>query len=293
MGKKLNIGGQALIEGLMIKSPKFVSIGLRLPNNKIKVKVDKYVSLTEKNKLLKLPFIRGIIILIEMLYIGMKYLIYSSNEQDDEEESLSMFSIITTILISLLFALLIFKAVPLFMTTIIGNLFTINNLIFNLIDGILRIFMFIIYIILISKMDDVKTLFAYHGAEHATISCYENNKKLTVENVSKFSTLHSRCGTSFLVITLFISILIFSIVPFNMPYWQLFIYRLPLVFPIAGVSYEILKFSSKFSKYWFFRQVTKPGLLVQKITTKKPNKKQIEVAIETLKALLKKEKVDY
>ncbi|MFT4304780.1 MAG: DUF1385 domain-containing protein [Candidatus Woesearchaeota archaeon] len=293
MGKKLNIGGQALIEGLMIKSPKFISIGLRLPNNKIKVKVDKYVSLTEKNKLLKLPFIRGIIILIEMLYIGMKYLIYSSNEQDDEEESLSMFSIITTILISLLFALLIFKAVPLFMTTIIGNLFTINNLIFNLIDGILRIFMFIIYIILISKMDDVKTLFAYHGAEHATISCYENNKKLTVDNVSKFSTLHSRCGTSFLVITLFISILIFSIVPFNMPYWQLFIYRLPLVFPIAGVSYEILKFSSKFSKYWFFRQVTKPGLLVQKITTKKPNKKQIEVAIKTLKALLKKEKVDY
>jgi uncharacterized protein YqhQ len=294
MSKKLNIGGQALIEGLMIKSPKFVSIGLRLPNKKIKVKVEKFISLTTKNWFFKLPFIRGIIILLEMLFIGMKGLIYSSNEQDvDEKESLSFFSIILVISISLFFAMILFKAIPLFMMKLFNNIFSLNTIYFNLFEGILRISIFLLYIYLISKMDDVKTLFAYHGAEHATISCYEKNQKLTVENISKLSTLHSRCGTSFLVITLIISILIFSIIPTTMSYWKLFIFRLPLVFPIAGISYEILKISDKYHHNWLFRQITKPGLLVQKITTKKPNKEQIEVAIETLKALLKKEKVDY
>ena len=291
--KRLDVGGQALIEGLMIKSSKFISIGLRLPNDKIKVKVEKYVSITEKYKFFKLPFIRGIVILFEMLFIGMKGLIYSSNEQDDEEESLSFFSIVLTIALSLFFALIIFKAIPLFVSKIIDNFFNLNVILLNLIDGFLRIGMFLIYIILISKMDDVKTLFAYHGAEHAVISCYENNKKLDYDNVKKFSTLHSRCGTSFLIITLVISIIIFSIIPFNMVYWKLFIYRLPLIIPIAGISYEILKISNKYSNYWFFKQIIKPGLWVQKITTNKPNKKQIEVAIETLKALLNEEKVDY
>jgi uncharacterized protein YqhQ len=295
MSKKLNVGGQALIEGLMIKSPKFVSIGLRLPNKKIKVKVEKFTSLTTKNWFYRLPFIRGIVILIEMLFIGMKGLIYSSNEQEEEgeKESLGFFSIFFAISISMFFAILLFKAVPLFMTKGIDYFFTLPSIIFNLIDGILRIIIFIIYIILISMMNDVKRLFQYHGAEHATISCYEHGKKLTVKNVMNFSTLHSRCGTSFLVFTLIISILIFSIISTNLSYWKLFLFRLPLVFPIAGISYEILKFSDKYSKNWFFRQIIKPGLWFQKITTKKPTKDQVEVAIETLKALLKKEKVDY
>jgi uncharacterized protein YqhQ len=295
MSKKLNVGGQALIEGLMIKSPKFVSIGLRLPNKKIKVKVEKFTSLTTKNWFYRLPFIRGIVILIEMLFIGMKGLIYSSNEQEEEgeKESLGFFSIFFAISISMFFAILLFKAVPLFMTKGIDYFFTLPSIIFNLIDGILRIIIFIIYIILISMMNDVKRLFQYHGAEHATISCYEHGKKLTVKNVMNFSTLHSRCGTSFLVFTLIISILIFSIISTNLSYWKLFLFRLPLVLPIAGISYEILKFSDKYSKNWFFRQIIKPGLWFQKITTKKPTKDQVEVAIETLKALLKKEKVDY
>jgi uncharacterized protein YqhQ len=294
MSKKLNVGGQALIEGLMIKSPKFISIGLRLPNKKIKVKVEKFISLTTKNWFFRLPFIRGIIILIEMLFIGMKGLIYSSNEQEeDEKESLGFFSIIFAISISMLFAIILFKAIPLIMTKGINYYLNISPLFFNLIDGILRIIIFIFYIILISKMNDVKKLFQYHGAEHSTISCYEHDKKLTINNVMKFSTLHSRCGTSFLVFTLVISILIFSIIPTTMPYWKLFLFRLPLVFPIAGISYEILKFSDKYSNNWFFRQLIKPGLWFQKITTKKPTKGQVEVAIETLKALLKKEKVDY
>lgn len=295
MTKCLNVGGQALIDGIMIKSPKLVSVGIRQKDG-IKTKVYDFVSITSKNKFFKLPFIRGIIILLEMLYIGMRELIYSANEQlDDEEEkeSLGFWHITITILVSLLFAIILFKALPLFITKIFSNISIFNNtFIFNLFEGLIRISVFLLYLLLISYLDDVKVMFRYHGAEHATISCYEHGKKLTVDNIKKFSTLHARCGTSFLVLTLLISILIFSIIPSNLSYWKLFLFRLPLVLPIAGLSYEFLKLGDRYRNTWFFSQMIKPGLWVQKITTKKPTNEQIEVAIATLNALLKKAEND-
>jgi uncharacterized protein YqhQ len=290
--KKVNVGGQALIEGVMIKSPDYVSVGVRGSKGKIKTKVEKFTSMTKKSKFLRLPFIRGIVILIEMLYVGMKELIFSANEQleeEEEKESLSFWHILLTVGISLLFALLLFKAFPLFVTKLIDRYTTIDNRIFfNLIEGLIRIGVFVGYIVAISYLDDVKIMFRYHGAEHASISCYEHGKELNVENVRKFSTLHARCGTSFLVLTLLISILVFSLVPTNYAYWKLFLFRLPLILPLAGLSYEFLKLGDKYRHNWFFSQMVKPGLWLQKITTQKPNDKQIEVAIATLKALLDK-----
>lgn len=296
MSKCLNIGGQALIEGIMIKSPNYVAVSTRSLDGKIKTKVDKFTSKTTTNWFYKLPFVRGIVILLEMLFIGMKELIYSANEQvdeEDEKESLKSWHIILTVGISLIFALLLFKALPLFIVKLITMITTINNtFIFNLIEGIIRIGIFLIYLIAISYMEDVKTMFRYHGAEHSTISCYENGKELNVKNVKKFSTIHPRCGTSFLVLTLIISILIFSLIPVSLAYWKLLLLRLPLLFPIGGVSYEFLKLGDKHRNNWFLKGLVVPGMWVQKITTKKPNEKQIEVAIATVKALLKKHKVD-
>ena len=290
--KCLNIGGQALVEGLMIKSPNYLSVSVRKPNNSIKTKVERFTSYTKRHKILGLPFIRGITILFEMLFTGMKQLIYSTNEQEeDDEESLSGWHIFFTVILSLVFAIFLFKALPLFLTKIIDKSFNMSTVGFNLIDGAIRISVFLLYIIAISFMSDVKTLFQYHGAEHKTIACYESGKKLTPENVKKFSTLHPRCGTSFVVFTLIISILVFSLIPSSNNYVALFFYRLPLLFPIAGLSYEFLKFSARFEKYWLFRQFTKPGLFIQKITTIEPNKQQIEVAIDCIKKLLKKEGV--
>ena len=139
-------------------------------------------------------------------------------------------------------------------------------------------------------MEDVQVLFRYHGAEHASIACYEDKQKLTVENVQKYSTYHPRCGTSFIVLTLLVSILVFSFIPSSLGYFKLFLLRLPLLFPIAGISYEVLKFSAKYSNTWVFNQMTKPGLLVQRITTSRPTDEQAEVAIASLEALVAKQK---
>ncbi|MGM5484381.1 MAG: DUF1385 domain-containing protein [Nanobdellota archaeon] len=283
--KKIDVGGQALIEGLMIKSPKFISVGVR-KDGKIETKTEKYTSYTKRNRILGLPFIRGIVSLVEMLYIGMKELIYSANQQDEEEESLKPSHIILTIVLSLAFALLLFKAVPLLIAKGFSSISTLNDVTFNVIDGLSRIAIFLIYIVLISRMEDIKVMFQYHGAEHASIACYEHGEKLTPKNVLKHSTIHRRCGTNFIFLTLILSILIFSIVPTDLPYHKLLLLRLPLVLPIAGLSYEFLKLGAKKSR--ILRSLTMPGLWLQRITTKRPNKKQAEVAIATLKALLKK-----
>jgi uncharacterized protein YqhQ len=295
MEDKLKIGGQALIEGVMIKSNDYVSVAIRKDDGKIKTKVERFKSYTKKNKFFSLPFIRGIVVLIEMLYIGMKELIYTANEQseEDEKESLSAWNIIFTIAVSLLFALVLFKAVPLLLAKYIIPLFGIKNVIlFNLIDGLIRITIFIIYLLVISTFKDVKIMFQYHGAEHASISCYEHGEKLTVKNVKKYSTIHPRCGTSFLMLTLFVSIIMFSVVSIDYPYWKLLLLRLPLVLPIAGISYELLKIGDKKRRSLFVRIITAPGMWVQRITTRKPDEKQIEVAIAAVEELRKKHKVE-
>jgi len=300
--KRINVGGQAVIEGVMIRSPNYVAVSVRNEKGKIITKKDK---IKEKPKFFKLMFVRGIVNLIEMLVIGIKSIIWSGNQQTDEkEDEFKTWEIVLTLFLSIGFAVLFFIALPYFLTLILGVKEEARPVFFNLIDGIIKIAIFLTYIYLISLMKDVKRLFQYHGAEHKAVHCYEANEKLTVKNCRKHSTLHSRCGTSFLMIVLVISILLFSLLPVIViriyPSFLkhgvllqksiLFPLRLLFIPIIAGISYELLKLSSRFEKNSLIKIIVWPGLLLQKLTTRKPNKAQIEVAIVALKQTLNSER---
>lgn len=278
MGSKKDIGGQAVIEGVMMKSKTKVAVAVRKPNKKIHVKVNRYKPLTRKNILLRIPIIRGFVELVDMLVIGIKALTYSAEVSAGEDEKLTKGEVAITFVLATLFTILLFVALPLF----IAKLFTKGTGVwFDLVDGILRLAIFLLYVYLISKMKDMKTVFQYHGAEHCVVHCYESGKKLTPDNAIKYTTLHPRCGTSFLVIVIAISIIVFSFIAD--PRWYVKFFSRILLLPIiTGVGYELLKLSAKYEKSLFVRAIIKPGLWVQRLTTSRPSKKQIEVAIAAL-----------
>jgi len=301
--KQQNIGGQAVIEGVMMKGPNSFAISVRKENGKIVTKKEK---LNQRPKWAKLFFIRGIVNLIDMLVLGIKSLIWSSNQfvEEDEKETFGLKETILLIAVSFGFVILFFVALPYFVTNLAGFKEEINPLLFNLIDGAIRLALFLIYLIIISRIKDIKRIFEYHGAEHKTIHCYESKKELTIKNIKNFSTLHPRCGTSFVMIVLVISILVFSILPsvailaykdfLQLGFWLqksiLFPLRILLIPIIAGLSYELLKLSDKYKGNILLRALIKPGLLLQKLTTNQPDDKQIEVAVESLNAVLSMEK---
>lgn len=280
MVKKL--GGQAVLEGVMIRSPSHVSIAVRKEDKSIHVKKKKYKSFVDRYKILKLPILRGVINLFEMLVLGMKALTYSAEQATGEEEKITALEMFITVALAIIFVILIFVVAPFYL----AKLFQIENrFLFNIVDGIFRLILFFIYLVLISLMKDIRRLYQYHGAEHKTVHCYEAKKALTVANVKKYATLHPRCGTSFLVIVLAISILLFSLI--KDPRWYVNIpFRILLIPVIAGVSYEVLKISAKYEKNILARIIITPGLWVQKLTTREPDKKQIEVAIAAVKKVM-------
>ncbi len=274
-----NIGGQALIEGVLMRNKDLIGIAVRKSNGDIKTKKQEF-KLFKKFK--NIIFLRGLFVLLETLYLGTKALIYSANEASDEGEKISTKEIFFSIFLSILFGIGFFIVLPLFLTRLVVN----NGILFNVIDGLIRVFVFIIYIIFISFMKDIKRVFQYHGAEHMAVHCYENKNNLTIDNCRKYSTIHVRCGTNFLFIVLILSIIIFSFINNNEWYLKL-LSRIILIPVIASLSYEFLKLSSKFENFFLIRILTKPGLLLQKITTKKPDDKQIEVAISALRLVIK------
>ena len=291
-----DIGGQAVIEGVMMKSDKHMTVAVRLPNKKTtKTKGLRGAELgssikTKKQKLKKLkkfwtiPFIRGIVQLIYILILGIKALIWSSDQQLGKDEKITAKELAITLVISFGFAVLFFVIAPFFIT----KAFVEKGLLFNIIDGILRLVIFLVYVAVIALFNDVKILFQYHGAEHKCINCYERKKPLTIKNIKKYSTLHPRCGTAFILIVLIVSIFIFSLITGS---WQIrLISRIILIPVIAGISYELLKLSARFKHNFIIQAITYPGLLLQKLTTREPNNKQIEVALVSLKELLKMEK---
>ncbi|MFC1741562.1 DUF1385 domain-containing protein [Nanoarchaeota archaeon] len=288
MAKKCAVGGQAVIEGVLMKNDSKVAIAVRQPNNKIHLKKQRVIPWAKKWKFLGWPFVRGPVQLIEMLVIGMKALNYSANASlGEEEEQISDKYLALTAIIAAIVAIALFKLLPLGVTSALYRFKLIDNTIsFNLIDGVIRITLFILYILAISLMSDVKRLFQYHGAEHKAVHCYEDGKKLTVANVRKYTTVHPRCGTSFLFIVLIIAILVFSVVDIDLPFWLLFFYRIPLLIPISAIAYEVLKLTSRFKTNILMRIIMAPGSWIQKLTTKEPDKKQIEVAIKALNAVL-------
>lgn len=296
---KTTIGGQALIEGVMMKGPSKVSIAVRKPDNGIDLKLDDVNSVTKKHKILSLPFIRGVVGLVEALVIGTNALMHSAEFYEEEEveedskegliervfkdkaEDVTMFF---TIAFSLGLSILIFMILPNILTSVF-KVWIDNSIYLNLIEGVIRVSIFFMYVIGISKLDDIKRVFQYHGAEHKSIHCYEDMEELTVENVKKKSTLHPRCGTSFLFMVMIVSIFVLSFFGWPNPVQRILI-RI-LMFPvIAGISYEINRLIGKSDSKLSYL-LSYPGLMVQKYATvKEPDNSQIEVAIEALKAVI-------
>jgi len=272
----MNVGGQAVIEGVMMRNKERVAIAVRLPNGQIKVKREKSTSFP---KIFNVFFIRGVVGLGYTLYDGIKGLLWSSNQQLHKTEKLTKKEIILSITGSFFFAILLFVAVPFFAAHLLSQGFW-----FNALDGIFRVALFLGYLLLISRMDDVKRLFQYHGAEHKAIYCYESEKKMTLQNVKTFSRFHPRCGTSFLFLVLLISILVFSLIDGSL--LVKFLGRILLLPIIAGISYELIKLSDRFRKNTLVKVLIAPGLWLQRITTKEPTDEQLEVGIKALQSVV-------
>lgn len=293
-----SIGGQAIIEGIMMKGPKDVSIAVRKPDGQIEVKKESINYKPLKKKLLKIPLLRGSVALFDAMITGTKALMYSAEfyeEEDIEPGKFDLFmeklfgdkaeniAIYLSVFVSLLLAVFIFMLGPSFITNFLKSRLE-SPILLNLFEGILRLAIFLLYVFAISKMKDIKRVFEYHGAEHKTIHCYESELELTVDNVKKFTTLHPRCGTSFLFMVMIVSIIVFSFFGWPNPLMR-FLSRIIMLPVIAGISYEINKLTGK-SDGVIARITSYPGLMLQKITTNEPDNRQIEVAIEALKQVI-------
>lgn len=298
---KTSIGGQALIEGVLMRGPGTVAIAVRKPNKEIEVTVDKLNTLGMRKSIFRLPFIRGVVGLIESLTMGTKALMYSAEFFEEEEteaksswtqklfkEKAADVEMFLTLMISIILSVGIFMILPNFITNLVKGSLS-NPIVLNLIEGLVRIIIFLIYIIWVAKLEDVKRVFEYHGAEHKTIHAYENGEELTVENVRKYPTLHPRCGTSFLFMVMLVSILVLSF--FGWPNPLMRVLTRVFMFPvIAGITYEINRIigrsSSKLCYYLSY-----PGLMIQKFATvKEPDDEQLEVAIRSLIAVIPENK---
>jgi uncharacterized protein YqhQ len=280
-----HIGGQAVIEGVMMRGPRKTAIAVRKPNGEIFLHQEPVQSLANRHKFLKFPLLRGILALVESIALGIKALSLSASLSGQEEgEELTKRDLIIAVVSAIFFAIGLFFILP----TITANLvkgFISSTIFLNLMEGIIRITIFFLYIVVISKMKDIQRIFQYHGAEHKVIYCYERGEELRVENARKYSTLHPRCGTNFLLIVMLVSILLFSFLGWQGVIARIFsrILFLPLV---AGFSYEVIKYSGKRQDNPLVKIISFPGLMLQKLTTREPDDSQIEVAIRALKGVL-------
>ena len=279
--KSSGIGGQAVMEGIMMRNGSEYSVAVRKENGEIEVKKETYKGVGSKCKLFRLPFIRGIFSFVDSLVLGMKSLNYSASlfmEDGEEEEEPGRFEMV----ISIILAMGIFMVFPTWVSTLMKPLLG-NGIWMALFEGVLRIAIFIAYVGLISLMPDIKRTYMYHGAEHKCINCIEHGMPLTVENVMKSSKEHKRCGTSFLLIVMVISILFFLVIrPETL--WLRLVSRILLIPVIAGVSFEFLRLAGN-SDNPVVNLLSKPGLMLQGLTTKEPDEKMAEVAICAVEAV--------
>ncbi len=284
MNKKPNVGGQAVIEGVMMRGKTHVAVAVRRPDGEISVDVRPVNSISDRYPILKKPFLRGVVSLVESLVMGMKALAYSAQVSGDEDEKLDSKEMALTIAVSAGLAILLFIVIPTWSMRFLTGI-TQDHMALNLAEGVLRMAIFLAYIAAISSMNDIQRVFQYHGAEHKTIYTYEAGLPLKVENVRPFSTLHPRCGTNFLMIVMLISMFIFTFLG-----WPSLLERIAsriILMPvIAGVSYELIRYAGAHTDNPLVRIAITPGLLLQKLTTRQPDDSQIEVAIASLKAVV-------
>ena len=306
--KRVRIGGQAVIEGVMMKNGDKYAVAVRKPDNEIEVDIQDYVSLGSRYKILRLPIIRGVVNFVESLVIGVKTLTYSASFYEEEEEEKEKISkdekpdkkpkkektpeqqkksddllMAGTVAFSLIFAVALFMMLPAFIVELLGKVIK-SHVLIAIIEGVIRLAIFIGYVVLISLMKDIQRVFMYHGAEHKTINCFEAGVSLTPENVKKYSRYHKRCGTSFLFIVMIISIFVFMFIKADTA-WLRILIRLLLVPVIAGISYEFIMFAGK-SESKLAHILSVPGMWVQRLTTREPELDMIEVAIKSVEAVL-------
>ena len=291
MGEKcINIGGMAVLEGVMMRMPGKYSVSVRKADGTISTKKEEINSISERFKFFSLPFIRGVVILLETLTVGFKALNYSSEVLLEEEgEKITKTDTVFSIIFAIILAFTLFFGIPLLLTNLLKGpipLLENNRITFNLIDGFFRILIFLLYLISISFLKDMRRVFQYHGAEHKAIFAFEKEGLLEKENAIKFSRLHPRCGTSFIMIVIILSILVFSIFKSSDSFWFLILMRFLLIPVIMGISYEIIKFSSLKPDNIFLKIFTFPGIALQYFTTREPSEDQVEVAIHAIKALV-------
>jgi uncharacterized protein YqhQ len=281
-----DIGGQAVIEGVMMRSGSAWTVAVRNSDKEIVLKKERA---RELPKPLKLPLVRGVIALAQALSIGIRALLFSAEASGLDEERPSSLSLALTVAFSFAVGIGLFLLLPLFGTKLLGTLLASINessLVFNLVDGIIRVLIFLLYVILISMNKDIRRVFQYHGAEHKAVHAFEAGVDLTPRNIDRYSTLHPRCGTSFLIMVMILSILIFSVIPKEWSFIYKFLSRIVLIPLIAGLSYEFIKFSSKKMDNPFVRVLAMPGMWLQRLTTGIPSHDQIEVAVRALKEVL-------
>ncbi len=299
---KTSIGGQAVIEGVMMRGPQKIATAVRKPDGEIEIE-EKPIGKVRKNKILKLPIIRGCVNFFDSMIVGLQSLMYSAKffELDEEgnqveeegkfekwlneklgSEKATTAVIYFSVCLSLIFSVGLFILLPGFVVDLFGEM--IGQHFRSVIEGLVRICIFIVYIVLVSRMNDIKRVFMYHGAEHKSIHCYENGEELTIENVRKYSRLHPRCGTSFLLIVMVISMVVFYFISSKNIFIRLLL-RLALLPVVAGISYEIIKFAGRHDN-WLTSVISAPGKWFQHITTKEPDDSQIEVAIASLVAVM-------
>ncbi len=292
--KEIKIGGQAVMEGVMMRSPHYYAVAVRNPQGEIVLKADDVNSVTKKYPWLKKFLFRGIVVLVESLILGVKALNYSADiqmqelQQDKKKDNTWMW--VGTFAFAFLFGIGLFVVLPYFITAWMVS----YGFWFNVIDGIIRILFFIGYVYAISLMPDIRRIFQYHGAEHKAVFAHEAKEDLTVENTRKYSPLHPRCGTAFLLVVMVVAIIIFSVIPISKEWPKIYqtlvkvgirIFFIPL---IAGLSYEIIKWADR-TRNSFTKILIAPGLWLQNLTTREPDDKQQEVAIAALKEVLRLE----
>ena len=273
------VGGQAVIEGVMMRGPGVTATAVREPSGTIVVQKEPTKSIADTYPILKKPFLRGCVALYESLVIGMKALSFSAKAAGDEEEEMSNSEIAITMVISTIFAIAVFLALPTFIVKFIPGVQD-NHVVLNLIEGVIRLVLFLLYIWGIGLTKDIQRVFQYHGAEHKTIHTYELDLPLTVENVRQQSRLHARCGTNFLLIVMVVSIFVFAFLGWpNL--LERILSRVLLMPVVAGIAYEVIRLAGR-SEHSFVKAIIKPGLVLQYMTTREPEDDQIEVAIRAL-----------
>ena len=285
------IGGQAVIEGVMMRNGNDYAVAVRKPDQTIEVKKDQFIGLNARWHTKKIPIIRGVLSFIDSLVLGMSTLTYSASFFEDEEEaekekdkdgkSDAVFMGVTVAL-SVVIAVVLFMLTPFFISSLFGKVIK-SPMTLAVIEGLIRIAIFFIYIVAISQMKDIQRVFMYHGAEHKTINCIEHGAELTPENAAKYSRLHKRCGTSFLLIVMVVSIICFMFIRVDNMALKI-VLRVILVPVIAGVSYEVIQWAGR-SESCLVNIVSKPGLMLQKLTTREPDLEMLEVAIASIEAI--------